>query len=182
MCWWCLVCSHRWPRLGAAPQCGCQPPGTRCRSCVAHRAGAFVVVHCCQPLGGFQRCSPPCGASFRCSPLVVLVKHRLSAPDGASTGRLTNGWGVHPFRVAAIAAMGGCGDPVVLTPVGLLLTELPPTGGGHCGGPVPRWVVSIVYPRDSGALRYPRPGGHPPCPGGEFTFGAAGPGRPERTG
>ena len=159
MCWWSLVCSHRWPRLGAAPQCGFQPPGTRCRSCVvAHRVGAFVVVHCCQPLGGFQRCSPPCGASFRCSPLVVSVKHRLSAPDGASTGRLTNGWGVHPFRVAAIAAMGGW-SPCGVTPVRLLLTALPPTGGGHCGGPVPRWVVSIAYPRDSGALRYPRPGG-----------------------
>ena len=66
--------------------------------------------------------------------------------------------------------------------MGLLLTALPPTGGGHCGGPVPRWVVSIAYPRDSGALRYPRPGGHPPCPGGEFTFGAAGPGRPDGEG
>ena len=140
-------------------------------------------LRCCPLLsapGGFQRCSPPCGASVGSgAPLVVSVKHRLSAPDGASTGRLTNGWGVHPFRVAAIAAMGGCGHPVVLTPDGFVVDGV----AAHRWWPLrwtcPRWVVSIVYPRDSGALRYPRPGGHPPCPGGEFTNGAAGPGRPE---
>jgi len=169
LCWWCLVCSHRWPRLGAAPQCGFQPPALAAAR-VAHRVGAFVVVHRCQPLGasnGVRRRAGPasgvrhwwCRSSTGCQPLTGPLP--VACPTVGVCTR--SGWPLSRRWVG--------GHPVVLTPDGFVVDGVAAHRWWPPRWPVPRWVVSIAYPRDSGALRYPRPGGHPPCPGGEFTFG-----------